>query len=191
MDLKPYWKFAWTVVVLAVALLSGVISVIRELIAIVFGKPAAPSVYWSWLWVAFVLSAAILYAREYTGRLELEKKLRSRNEEQERQKQLRSNFADLMQEGKSLEEAIITTPNPNTVNNELIHRWKDWNKRVFSALNDADWKTEAVAFSHSSENPSSNELGSYVHIPETKRLYVVQLRMERRKLEAIVERKLP
>jgi NhaP-type Na+/H+ or K+/H+ antiporter len=110
--------------------------------------------------------------------------------EAERRKALDAQLADLMREGKAAEEAIVTTQNLHIVNNELVRNCREWKERVVSALCNAGWQTDAVAFSHASENPSDGVLGSYEHIPSTKRLYVVQLRMERDKLGEIVERRL-
>jgi hypothetical protein len=191
MDFKTYGRFGWKVFALAIAILSGVLSVVREAIVIISGRPPQTSLFWSWVLIAFIVSAAIVYVREYKTRVKLERLLQDRAEEDKNEKNLRLNFAGLMQDGKSLEDAIVTTQDVNVVNNDLTSRWRGWRKQVTTALEEAGWRTEAVAFSHASENPSKDGLGSYVHIPETKRLYVVQLRMERKKLEQIIERKLP
>jgi septal ring factor EnvC (AmiA/AmiB activator) len=104
--------------------------------------------------------------------------------------QLESQFAALMQEGASLKQKVIQTQDLQVINNEWVRDWKTWKERVRSSLRDAGWLTDSEAFTRASENPSKNVLGDYVHIAETKRLYVVLLKMECDKLEEIVQRRL-
>jgi hypothetical protein len=181
MDLKSYWKIPWMVLALAIVLLSGVLAVVKDAIVAVTGRAAAPSLFWVWLRIAFFVAAMLLLVQQ---RRQLTRRDKQGKEE------LEAIFSDLMRDGNSIKEEIKLTQNLHLVNNELIRKWREWKGRVESALRDAGWLTDSEAFSRASENPSGNVLGSYVHIPETKRLYVVQLKIECDKLEQIVQRRL-
>ena len=187
MDFKPYWRFVWMTVVGAVALISGVFSVIREVIGIYSVNPATPSSFWRWAGIAFIISAATLYVAEHKARVAAEKALRDSEQNSRRKKENRIQFARLMEEGKSLETACGIAQNAAEITNWLSAR-QEWKERIVATLKAAEMQIDAIAFSHAADNPSNSVVGPYTHIPETKRLYWIELAMYRNKLQEIVER---
>jgi hypothetical protein len=69
----PLYVFLWMV-----ALMSGTFSLFRELYGMYLGTVPARSLFWSCTWIAFVVSAAILWAIEHKNRLETQNKLADR-----------------------------------------------------------------------------------------------------------------
>ena len=186
MDLKPYWRFIWMTVVGAIALISGLFSVVREIIGIYSGNSAG-SAFWPWAGIAFVASAATLYVTEHRSRVAAERKLQYLAQDRQAQKEVRARFARLMEEGKSLDVTIVMAQNSGEIHSFLSVR-QEWKERVMAALKAADMEIDSVAFSHAADNPSKAVVGTFTHIPATKELYWIELEMHRRKLQEIVER---
>ena len=72
---KGYLQYPLSVLLWVVALMSGGFSIFRELYGIYSGTLPARSLFWSCVWIAFVVSAAILWAMEHKAKEEAEKKL--------------------------------------------------------------------------------------------------------------------
>lgn len=62
-------------VVFVVALMSGILSIVRELYGLYHGALPPQNLFWSCTWIAFVVSAGILIRQEYTARRKAEKAL--------------------------------------------------------------------------------------------------------------------
>src|SRR6266581_9307505 len=98
MDFKPYWKFLWMAILGAIALISGVFSVLREIVAIYSGSPPVPSLFWSWARIAFFVSASILWVAEYRARVKAEKVASGLARDKWKQEGAKATFATLMNE---------------------------------------------------------------------------------------------
>jgi hypothetical protein len=69
-------RHALKILVIVVALMSGVLSLVRELVGIYApGKVPQASLFWRCTWIAFILSAAIVWYTEHKKVRELEQKL--------------------------------------------------------------------------------------------------------------------
>jgi hypothetical protein len=60
-----YLKYPLLIVVWMIALMSGILSIAREVYGLYSGTLPARSLFWSCVWIAFVVSAAILWAIEH------------------------------------------------------------------------------------------------------------------------------
>lgn len=69
-----YLKYPLLVVLWMVALMSGALSIFREVYGLYSGVIPARSLFWSCAWVAFVFSAAISWVIEHKEKLEAEKR---------------------------------------------------------------------------------------------------------------------
>jgi len=191
MDLKPYGKFAWLLILTAIALLSGVGSVIREAIAIITNKPPEAWLFWTWVRFVFVVSAFIIYGQEYRRRTKVEKELAGFQQRKAENEELKECLYASILLGESIEDAIIKTQDINIVNNDLVQRWREWQEQVGTNLERFGLHNEAVTFRDAAQNPVDDLNPKYVHIPETKKLFVLLVRTQRKTLQSIFSAHFP
>jgi hypothetical protein len=68
--IPSYLRYPVLVILWVVALMSGVLSIVREVYTMYSGQLPAKPLFWSCIRLAFMLSAAILWFLEHKGRLE-------------------------------------------------------------------------------------------------------------------------
>jgi len=183
------WKDIWLGLAIAVGLMSGIASILREWIA-VFHPNAVDSgrLFNACLWSCFVVSCCVVIARQRIALAALQDTAAKSHQEQHEIKRLHSVFGAFMKEGESLAQELRQGM---TIYGPWLEKRNDWVKRIAKNLEDINLPTEASALRHSGEKDLNVSPGTVISNKLLFDLYMAQLSGYRTELKEIMKRRIP
>lgn len=147
----------WLVLVIAVGLMSGIASLVREWLSIFFPHAVnSGRLFNAWLSTCFFLAGLFVFYRQRSTIASLQGKLNEKRAAKEKVQQLRAEFGNYMAEGERLTGEWRAGMREYGA---WLQRRQGWVQRVSDFLTNMGLPDEAAAFRHSGEgDPDVNQL---------------------------------